>query len=137
MSEHNGNCRKGRMIWIVAGILTLISVIVFQTVRSVFLPVTILMAASVIITAAGLFAEKKHLAPDIVNFIPVITAALNAFATVYAFFLMVDKIIYVVTALEPISTIYTFIAYEILIILSLILHIIVSFSGISGGKTND
>lgn len=125
-SRHMG---KGAALLAAAGVLTVIGIIIYQMVERTFMPVTILLAAGIVITVLGLgTAAKKPSEPA--NFAAVLCAILSAFALVYSFFVMIDPITWVATALEPFSVLYTFIAYGIIMAVALVLNIAAAFAGI-------
>lgn len=127
---------KGIIPWIAAGLLSLVGVLLYQTSQRTFLPVTILLAAAVVVTALGIVAASK-VKEEPVNFIPVIGAVLSALAFVYGFFVMIDPITWVATALNPLSTLYTFIASEIIMALALIFYIAAAFMGVTAEKSDE
>lgn len=100
------------------------------------MPVTILLAAGIAVTAIGIAAAVKK-AGEPVNFAAVIAAVLSAFALVYGFFVMIDPITWVATALEPFSVLYTFIAFEAIMAVVLILNIAAAFTGIVVEETDE
>lgn len=132
-SRHIG---KGIVPWTAAGILSVVGIIVYQTVERTFMPVTILLAAGIAVTAIGIAAAVKK-AGEPVNFAAVIAAVLSAFALVYGFFVMIDPITWVATALEPFSVLYTFIAFEAIMAVVLILNIAAAFTGIVVEETDE
>ena len=126
-SRHIG---KGIVLWEVAGVLSVAGIIVYQTVERTFMPVTILLAAGIVVTVIGIAAAVKK-AGEPANFAAVIAAVLSAFALVYGFFVMIDPITWVATALEPFSVLYTFIAFEVIMAVAFILNIVAAFTGIA------
>lgn len=126
-SRHIG---KGIVLWAVAGVLSVAGIIVYQTVERTFMPVTILLAAGIVVTVIGIAAAVKK-AGEPANFAAVIAAVLSAFALVYGFFVMIDPITWVATALEPFSVLYTLIAFEVIMAVAFILNIVAAFTGIA------
>lgn len=134
--QNNRQITKGIALWVVAGVLSVAGIIVYQTVERTFMPVTILLAAGIAVTVLGVAAAVKK-AGEPVNFAAVISAVLSAFALVYGFFVMIDPITWVATALEPFSVLHTFIAFEVIMAAALILNIVAAFTGVVAEEENE
>lgn len=132
-SRHIG---KGIILLAAAGVLSVAGIIVYQTVERTFMPVTILLAAGIAVTVIGIAAAVKKTGEP-ANFVAVIAAVLSAFALVYGFFVMIDPITWVATALEPFSVLYTFITFEVIMAVVLILNIVAAFTGITVEDIDD
>lgn len=112
---------------IVAAVLFIVDTVMYASVMYTNTIVYVMLAAAIIwevliIVLSGKFGNKAFF-----NWMPVIGAVLAAAAAVWGAELMVNQIGYVVAGLDEMSTIMSFIYYEAVMIVTLLVCIIGSF----------
>ena len=108
-------------VLVIAGTVMYTSVMYTNTVVFVMLALAIIWEVLVIVLS-GKFGDKAFF-----NWTPVIGAVLAAAAAVWGAELMVNQIGYVIAGLDEMGTIMSFIYYEVVMVVTLLVCIICSF----------
>ena len=108
-----------------AGVLALVAVILYGNVMYKYSPVYAMLIGAVVLAVLGFFLAPKF--PKIANYVPVCMSVLLASAGVWGSQLMINQIAYVVSGLDPISTIMSWIWFLGFTLAALILCLIASF----------
>ncbi len=116
------NKSKGFYLTAAAAVLSLVGICLYPTVQYQWIGAYILLAIAVVLAAGGAFIKC-----GCANLIPCVNAVLTASAAVWATKPMVDPIAYVVSALDPFSTILTFVIFVALVAVAMILNIVAAF----------
>lgn len=115
----------GFIFAIIAAALSLVACIVYTQVMYK-LPVVFVFLILAILVTVGLFvlSNKDHPAKE---FISLLSTILIAGAAGAGFYLMVNQIGYVISGLDGIDTILSFIVYEVITIVAMIISIVGNF----------
>ncbi len=116
------NKSKGFYLTAAAAVLSLAGICLYPTVQYQWMGAYILLAIAVVLAVLGAFIKCSC-----ANLIPCVNAVLTASAAVWATKPMVDQIAYVVSALDPFSTIATFVVFVALVAVAMILNIAAAF----------
>ena len=114
----------GFYLTLAAAVLAIVGVILYGSVMYRMNAVYILLAAAIVLGILVVVLTGKT---ELVNLIPVINAVLMASAAVWSANLMVNQIGYVISGLDGIDTIMSFIVFCALAVISMLLNIIASF----------
>ena len=114
----------GFYLTVTAAVLALVGVILYGSVMYRMNAVYILLAAAIVF---GILVFVLTGRTELVNLIPVINAVLMASAAVWSANLMVNQIGYVISGLDGIDTIMSFIVFCALTVIAMLLNIIASF----------
>lgn len=112
---------------LIAAVLAVIGLILYPNVMYKLPVVYVFCIAAIVLTLivlAGSFAGKQIPASD---YLPVINAALMACAAVWAVYLMVNQIGYVIAELDEKSTIMGLVYFEVAAILAMLVNIAGAF----------
>ena len=112
---------------ILAAILAAVGIFMYRSVMYTQSKVTYLLIAAVVLGALQLVLTLAMGHKGIFSVVSVINAALTALAAVYGAELMVNQIGYVVSGLDGISTINSWIYFTVVAVIAMILNIIASF----------
>lgn len=127
MKEYMANKAAGFYLTLAAAVLSLAGIFVYGTVMYRFTPVYFLLGAAAAIEVLLAVLLQMFGAGSAVKLLPVLNVALTASAVVWSFYVMVNQIGYVVAALDPVSTITTFIVYVAIGVIALLLNIVSCF----------
>lgn len=127
MKDFMAKKSAGFYFTIVATILFIVGTVMYTSVMYTNTVVFVMLALAIIwevlvIVLSGKFGDKAFF-----NWTPVIGAVLAAAAAVWGAELMVNQIGYVVAGLDEMSTIMSFIYYEVVMVVTLLVCIICSF----------
>lgn len=127
MKDFMAKKSAGFYFTIVATILFIVGTVMYTSVMYTNTVVFVMLALAIIwevlvIVLSGKFGDKAFF-----NWTPVIGAVLAAAAAVWGAELMVNQIGYVVAGLDEMSTIMSFIYYEVVMVITLLVCIICSF----------
>lgn len=112
---------------IVAAVLFIVDTVMYASVMYTNTIVYVMLAAAIIWEVLVIVLSGKFGNREFFNWMPVIGAVLAAAAAVWGAELMVNQIGYVVAGLDEMSTIMSFIYYEAVMIVTLLVCIIGSF----------
>ena len=118
---------SGFYILVAGAVLSIVAAIEYTQVMytnstsSTLMIVEIVLAAAVVVVS---FVNKYY---RFFSIVPVINAVLAAYAAVSGASYMVNEIGYVVSGLDPMSKIVSFIIYEVIIVVAILLYIVASF----------
>lgn len=114
----------GYYLTIAAAVLAIVGALLYGSVMYKLTLVYGFLAAAIVLgVVTAVFAGKNKL----VNIIPIINGALMASAAVWSASLMVNQIGYVVSGLDGVETIQSFIIFCVICVLGMILNIVASF----------
>ncbi|MDO4647615.1 MAG: hypothetical protein Q4B26_03110 [Eubacteriales bacterium] len=108
-----------------AAILSLAAMIVYRGVLYRMPVVFALLGITVVLTVLAAFLSGKKW--EVLNYLASVNAVLTACAAIIAVALMVNQVAYVVSGLDPMKTIMSFVVYEILAVIALLINLISSF----------
>lgn len=111
----------------VAAVLSLVGVIVYNSVLIKESTVTTLMIIAIVLCAGTAVLSKLIDKQWIVALLPVASSAVLTFAIGTAFTPMIDQIAYVISGLDPISTISALIAFVVIAVVALIASVVSCF----------
>lgn len=119
----------GTYLTLAAGILAVVSAIVYTQVMYTIIPVYIFLAAAVVLAVLTfVMAGASKPAPRIAaGFLPVIAAAMLACAAGWGTSPMVNQLGYVVSGLDGVDTITTYIIFVAAAVVGMVASIIASF----------
>lgn len=117
----------GFYLTLVAAVLSLIGAVLYPQVMYQLPVVYICCIAAVVLAVIVTVLSLKGGAKPIFGYLPTVNAILMACAAVWAVYLMVNQIGYVVSELDDKSTIMGLIYFEIAAVLSMIINIVSSF----------
>ncbi len=101
----------------------LIAMILYSGAMYKTTPVYVLLVLVIVLEVVGILVNKK----PVNNWLPVLNAALIAFAVAHSFSVMVNQIGYVYAGLDTIDTLTGFITFAVVGIVGMILYIIAGF----------
>lgn len=112
---------------ILAAILFIVGTVMYGSVMYTNTAVWVMLVIAIVwellvIVLSGKFGDKAFF-----NWLPIVGAVLAASAAVWAASIMVNQIGYVVAGLDEMSTIMSFIYYEVVMVVTLLICIIASF----------
>ena len=114
----------GYYLTIAAAVLAIVGALLYGSVMYKLTLVYCFLAAAIVLgVVTAVFAGKNKL----VNIIPIINGALMASAAVWSASLMVNQIGYVVSGLDGVETIQSFIIFCVICVLGMLLNIVASF----------
>ncbi len=114
----------GYYLTIAAAVLAIVGALLYGSVMYKLTLVYGFLAAAIVLgVVTAVFAGKNKL----VNIIPIINGALMASAAVWSASLMVNQIGYVVSGLDGVETIQSFIIFCVICVLGMLLNIVASF----------
>lgn len=114
----------GYYLTIAAAVLAIVGALLYGSVMYKLTFVYGFLAAAIVLgVVAAVLAGKSKL----VNIIPIINGALMASAAVWSASLMVNQIGYVVSGLDGVETIQSFIIFCVICVLGMLLNIVASF----------
>ncbi|MCF0134683.1 MAG: hypothetical protein HUJ72_12520 [Blautia sp.] len=113
----------GFYMTIVAALLSVVGAILYGSVMYKLNMVYGFLIAAIVLGVLAFLLGKT----SVVNLIPVVNAVLMASAGVWAASLMVNQIGYVVAGLDGFNTIQSFVIFEVVAVLAMLLNIIASF----------
>lgn len=127
MKDFMAKKSAGFYFTIVATILFIVGTVMYTSVMYTNTVVFVMLALAIIwevlvIVLSGKFGDKAFF-----NWTPVIGAVLAAAAAVWGAELMVNQIGYVIAGLDEMGTIMSFIYYEVVMVVTLLVCIICSF----------
>lgn len=127
MKDFMAKKSAGFYFTIVATILFIVGTVMYTSVMYTNTVVFVMLALAIIwevlvIVLSGKFGDKAFF-----NWTPVIGAVLAAAAAVWGAELMVNQIGYVIAGLDEMGTIMSFICYEVVMVVTLLVCIICSF----------
>ena len=114
----------GFYLTLAAAVLAVVGVILYGSVMYRMNAVYILLAAAIVFGALAFVLTGKTV---LASLIPVVNAVLMASAAVWSANLMVNQIGYVISGLDGIDTIMSFIVFCALAVIGMLLNIIASF----------
>ena len=115
----------GLYLTLVAGIIAIVEAVYYGKVMYTFQPVYYFLAAAIVLAVLSFVLVGFN--KVITGFIPVVNAALMASAAVWSASVMVNQIGYVVSGLDGIDTIMSFIIFCSIAVVGMILNIVASF----------
>jgi hypothetical protein len=121
------NKTVGFYITLVAAILSAIACLLYRSVMYRLGVVYVLCIVAVVFAVLAVAASFKGSAGKLCDFVPVVNAVLMASAAVWGVNLMVNELGYVVADLDTFDAIQSFIVFEVVAVVSLILNIVGSF----------
>ena len=114
----------GLYLTLVAGIIAIVEAVYYGKVYT-FQPVYYFLAAAIVLAVLSFVLVGFN--KVITGFIPVVNAALMASAAVWSASVMVNQIGYVISGLDGMDTIISFIIFCSLAVVGMILNIVASF----------
>lgn len=111
----------------VVAVLSLVSVIVYGSVLVQDSIVTVLMIAAAVLAVATAVLGKLVENNWIVALVPVVNCAVITMAIGAAFLPMIDQIAFVVTALDPYSTISALVIFAVIAVIALVANVVSCF----------
>lgn len=121
------NKAVGFYFTLVAAVLALVGIILYPNVMYRLPVVYVLCAAALVLTIAVTICSIMNKKVRAFDYLPVVNAVLMASAAVWAIYLMVNQIGYVVAKLDEQSTIMGLIYFEVVALAGMLLNIIASF----------
>ena len=115
----------GLYLTLVAGIIAIVEAIYYGKVMYTFQPVSQFLAGAIVLAVLSFVLVGFN--KVITGFIPVVNAVLMASAAVWSASVMVNQIGYVVSGLDGIDTIMSFIIFCSVAVVGMILNIVASF----------
>ena len=112
---------------LVASVVSLIACAVYASVMYTQPSVYVFLVLTVVTSAVVMIMGRGGSLNMITDYLPVVNAALNGLAAGFGVSLMVNQIGYVISGLDGMETIMTFIIFEVVVVVALILNIIASF----------
>lgn len=112
---------------IIAAVLSAVGIFMYQSVMYTQSKVTYVLAAAVVLAVIQLAVTFAMGHKAVLSAIPVINAALVAYAAVAGAELMVNQIGYVVSGLDGMDTINSWIYFTVIAVIAMIANIIASF----------
>ncbi len=112
---------------LVAAILSLAGLIIYPSVMYRLPIVYGFCAAAVLLTIIVVFSSFIGKTVSLFRFLPVINSSLMASAAVWAVYLMVNQLGYVVAELDSKSTIMGLVYFEVVAVLSMLINIVGAF----------
>jgi len=94
---------------IVAAVLALVDIFLYRTVMYTYTPVYYMLGGVIVLALLGCVLAK--VAPRIANYVPIGMVFLLASAIVWGSMLMVNQIAYVISGLDGVDTIVTYISF--------------------------
>ena len=122
----------GVILALLAGILAAVAAGLYMTVMYRMSQVYIFLLAATVLALLGFAISTK--VPKLAGYIPVIMAALLAFAAVRGTELMVNQLGYVVAGLDGMDTIMTYIQFVSVTACAMLVSIIASFTKMAKAK---
>ena len=111
----------------VAAILSIAACVLYGSVMYTLPVVYVFCAIAAVLTVVVIVCSAKKPAKKVYEFLPVANAILMASAAVWGVNLMVNELGYVVAGLDSFDAILSFVIYEVVAVVSLILNIAASF----------
>ena len=124
------NLTKGFILNFLAGILSLVGIIVYSMVMYKLKIVYVFLAIAVVLTAVALTQNIKNKHNIITEAIGWLNSMLTAAALIGGVYLMVNQIGYVIAKLDTVNTILAFIIFEVIAFVAMLLNIISSFMAV-------
>ena len=115
----------GLYLTLVAGIIAIVEAVYYGKVMYTFQPVYYFLAAAIVLAVLSFVLVGFN--KVITGFIPVVNAALMASAAVWSASVMVNQIGYVISGLDGMDTIMSFIIFCSLAVVGMIINIVASF----------
>ena len=115
----------GLYLTLVAGIIAIVEAVYYGKVMYTFQPVYHFLAAAIVLAVLSFVLVGFN--KVITGFIPVVNAALMASAAVWSASVMVNQIGYVISGLDGMDTIMSFIIFCSLAVVGMIINIVASF----------
>lgn len=112
---------------LIAAILSAAGMILYNNVMYKIPLVYVFCLIAVLLTSIVVLSAFMGKTKKIFHFLPVVNAALMSSAAIWAVYLMVNQLGYVVAGLDKKSTIMGFVYFEIVVFLSILLNILASF----------
>ncbi len=106
-----------------SAILTIAALVVYGNVMYTYTAITVLLAAALVIELLSLVWSNEILT----GVAPVVNTALLASAGVWSASVMVNQIAYVISGLDQIGTIISYIIYASVVIVAALLNVVASF----------
>ena len=122
----------GTFLALLAGILAAVAAGLYMTVMYRMTQVYYFLLASTVLAIVGLVIATK--VPKLSGYIPVIMAALLAFAAVRGTELMVNQLGYVVAGLDGMDTIMSYIQFVSVTAVAMLVSIVASFTKMAKAK---
>lgn len=113
------------ILLILAGIVAVVSIVLYNSVMYKFTPVYFMLAGAVVLALAGFVLAGKM--PRLSGYFPICVSALLASAAVWGSQLMVNQIGYVVAGLDGIGTIQSWIVFLAVTVVGMLISIIAAF----------
>ena len=110
---------------LVAGGLSLVDIFLYRTVMYTYQPVFFMLAGAIVVAVLGCLLAR--VVPTIANYFPICLVFLLASALVWGAMLMVNQIGYVIAGLDGIDTIMSFIIFEVVCCVALLVALISAF----------
>jgi hypothetical protein len=117
----------GFYLTLIAAILSIVACVLYKTVMYRMGIVYVFCIAAVVLAAVVIALSAKGGFSKAADFLPVVNAILMASAAVWGANLMVNEIGYVIAALDSFDAIQTFVIFEVVACISLILNLVSSF----------
>ncbi|MCD7917848.1 MAG: hypothetical protein LUF84_05290 [Clostridiales bacterium] len=117
------NKSGGFYLTALAAILTLVSLIVYNSVMYTYTLIYVLLVAALVLEVLPLFLNI----PFLTGVAPVANAVLNGAAGMGSAVVMVNQIAYVVTGLDQMSTITSYIVFASVAIVAMLVNIVAAF----------
>lgn len=118
---------SGFYILVAGAVLSIVAAIVYTQVMYTNSTSSTLMIVEIVLAAAVVIVSLVNKYYRFFSIVPVINAVLTAYAAVSGASYMVNEIGYVISGLDPMSKIVSFIVYEVIIVLAILLYIVASF----------
>lgn len=111
----------------VAAVLALVGAVMYGSVMYKVTSVYVFLIAAVAVEIIAFVLSRMKMSIPVYAALPVINAVLTASAAVWAVSLMVNQIGYVIAELDGPETITSFIYYEVVVIIAMLINIIAAF----------
>lgn len=123
---------KGNAFYLVAvsGILSLVAIFLYATAMYRIPVIFILLSLAVVLTVTMVIYGLMKGTDNFLNLIPVLNALLNINALAWSLTAMINQIGYVIAALDPVSTIMTYIVYLGVVFIAFALNLVASYRSI-------
>jgi hypothetical protein len=110
---------------IVAAVLALVDIFLYRTVMYTYTPVYYMLGGVIVLALLGCVLAK--VAPRIANYVPIGMVFLLASAIVWGSMLMVNQIAYVISGLDGVDTIVSYIFFAGFTFAAVVISLIASF----------
>lgn len=130
MKKTVGKRRFGFYLLMIAAILSLASMVLYNTVLNRLGIVYGLSVITVVIAVLAFAGEKVLGANELLNWIAPVNAVITALTAIISCSVMLDAFGYVVSGLYQFSQIQSYVIYAVVVVIAMVLNVAAGFTGI-------